>query len=168
MTTITGNWLNGYQHYMEIIDYKNFIRLNLDDFISDKKVVRFVTGFEFLEEFWSGHCIGFTEWLQLEGNENIKSISLDLNSLPDKSINQIIHAIGLNLKKGMTENDLVQYLGQPIKVEKYTEDRITYDYLVGVRDQYYLSVTMSNEEGLNYIVITNHGKSIDYLKGCGQ
>jgi hypothetical protein len=149
---------------MELIDYKNFIRLKLEDFISEKKALRLVTAFEFLEDFWTGYCIGFTQWLQLEDNENIKSISLDLNSLSEKSINQIIHAIGLKLKKGMTENDVLEYLGQPNKVKKYTEDRITYEYLVGIKDQYYLSVTISNERGLNYIVITNHAKTISDLK----
>jgi hypothetical protein len=153
---------------MELIDYKNFIRLKLDDFISEKEAVRFVTAFEFLDDLWTGLSIGFTEWLQLEGNENIKSISLDLTSLPEKSINQIIHKIGLNLKKGMTANDVLQNLGKANKVKKYTEDRISYEYLIGIKDQYYLSVTISDDVGLNYIVITNHAKTINDLKVAGS
>ena len=141
---------------MDIISYENFYKLKLEDFISNKEDLETLDNWEFMNDIWQGESFGFSEWLQLSEETKEKSISLDLNDLSDASIDKISSTLKLNLTKGMTKENVVKLFGHPMNIESFVSDRLTLEYIIGSTEKYYLSLTITDEEGLTYFVLMNH------------
>ncbi len=148
---------------MDIISYNNFYKLKLEDFIPNKEDIEKLEDWEFMNAIWHGESIGFTEWLQLSEETEEKSISIDLNDLSDNAINKIMTTLKLNLTKGMTKDNVIQLFGPPKNIESFVSDRLTLDYIIGSTEKYYLSLTITDDEGLIYVVLMNHSASIHDL-----
>jgi hypothetical protein len=145
-----------------MINYTDFNKLKLGNFISDKITIQDCIDFEFMGDIWTGQKLGFTEFLNLESDPtNISSISVDLNRLSDEVVNEIASTIGLDIKKGMSEIEIYEIFGQPQKKYRFTKDRQTFDYIIGDKEYYYMSVTIHESFGLMYVVLTNHKETIN-------
>lgn len=149
---------------MDIISYRDFSDLRLKNFIANAHDIQAFGDFEFMGAVWYCERIGFTEWLQLAPGSGTKSISLDFSSLPDLSIHKILSTLRLDLQKGMTIETVVALLGEPQNIEIFVKDRVTYQYVIGSQEKYYLALTIQNKEGLTYLVIMNHLDSINTLE----
>lgn len=149
---------------MDIIKYDNFYNLKLEDFIPDKENIRILDEWEFMNAIWHGESVGFTEWVQLTGDIKEKSISLDLNDLPNTSIHKIFSALKLNVRKGMAKDDIIKLFGQPENIESYVSDRVSFEYIIGLSEKYYLSLTITDNGGLIYLVTMNHSDTIKTLE----
>lgn len=145
---------------MELINYDNFYKLKLADFVSNKEDIQEIDDWEFMNAIWYGESIGFTEWLQLKEGPKEKSISIDLNNLADSSIDKIFSTLKLNLTKGMNKENILAQFGEPKNIESFVEDRITFEYIIGFNEKYYLSLTISDDDGLTYVVLMNHKETI--------
>lgn len=118
-----------------------------------------------MEDFWFGEAHVFTEFLRLYKSPfKTKSIALELDRLNELVCKDILFELGLPLKKGMRVNEINNYLPAPIAVFDRVQDRISYEYIIGEEEQYYLSCTVLNEGGLVYIVMMNHRKTIKMLE----
>ncbi len=147
-----------------MISYDNFYKLKLEDFIVNKEEIETVSNWEFMNAIWHGESVGFTEWLQLSKEAKEKSISLDLNDLTDASIHKICSTLMLPITKGMTKEDVVKLFGMPKNVESFVSDRVTYEYIIGTTEKYYVALTIADDEGLIYLVLMNHSVSIADLE----
>ncbi len=149
---------------MDIINYNDFNNLRLKNFVSNKQDIESFEDFEFMNGSWSGQSLGFTEWLQLDEDENTKSISLDLNNLSDKSINKVLSTIKLGVTKGMSRDSIIAIFGQPNNTENFVSDRVTFEYVIGSTEKYYLSLTVHNHSGLIYLVLMNYKNAIKTIE----
>ena len=151
---------------MELINYRDFSAISLDSFVGNNVEIQNEEEFEFMNDLWAAQIIGFTEWLHLITDPRIRSISLDLSELLDEQNAQIISALGLPVKKGMSKDEVLKLFGPPDSIEKFVEDRVSYQYLLGTVEKYYLSLTIQDQEGLVFIVFTNHAESIKCLQNA--
>ncbi|MFN8359048.1 MAG: hypothetical protein U0264_03950 [Candidatus Kapaibacterium sp.] len=148
---------------MDIINYDNFYKLKLADFVSNKEDIQELEDWEFMNAIWNGESIGFTEWLQLTEGPKEKSISIDLNNLADSSIDKMFSTLKLYLTKGMSKENVLAQFGEPNNIESFVEDRVTFEYIIGSKEKYYLSLTITNDIGLMYVVLMNHKDTIKNL-----
>jgi hypothetical protein len=68
----------------------------------------------------------------------------------------------------MSKEEIFKTFGHPKNAVSYTSDRTTYEYIIGSNHKYYLSLTMANEEGLDYLVFMNHPQTITDLEQKSQ
>lgn len=149
---------------MEIIDYNSFYDLKLSDFVPDKTDIVALKKWEFMNAIWYGESVGFSTWLKRKGKTKERSISLDLNDLPTMSIDKIFSALKLNVRKGMTRDEAAEFLGPPKNTQSFVPGRASFEYIVGSTEKYYLSLTITDTEGLIYIVLMNHANSVKALE----
>ena len=137
-----------------MIAYSDFSRLRLTDFVRDADEVADLSDWEFMEHLWVGEAFGLTEWLRLaEEPDVLRSLSLDLPTLPDSTAGKVLDALDLPLHYGMTLSELVRHLGEPTDVLRFGRDRTTYEFRVGDCDVYDLSCTVHHRDGLIYLVV---------------
>jgi hypothetical protein len=137
-----------------MIAYADFSRLRLSDFVRDPDDVADLSDWEFMEHLWVGEAWGLTEWLRLaEEPDVLRSLSLDLPTLPDSFTGRVLDALDLPLHYGMSLSEIVRHLGEPTDVLRFGRDRTTYEFRVGDGDVYDLSCTVHHRDGLIYLVV---------------
>lgn len=149
---------------MEIISYNHFYTLKLADFISNMSDIEVLEDWEFMNAIWQGESLGFSEWLQLSDAQKEKSVSLDLNDLLDTSVSKICSTLKLPVIKGMTKDEIISVFGAPKNIESFVSDRVSFEYIIGTSEKYYLSLTVTDDEGLIYLVLMNHAQTIADLE----
>lgn len=150
---------------MDLINHSDFAKLRLENFISLKDDLESLTGWEFMGDHWIGEAIGFTEWLRLEVKpEETKSISINLDDFDSEELNNIFNTLKVPLKAGMSFEKIKNILGTPLNTESFVADRKSYEFIVGTKDEYYVSCTVINKTGLSYFVMMNHEKTKRELK----
>lgn len=137
-----------------MITHRELAPLRLKDFLPQTDRIEQVDGWEFLEEVWLGEVYGFTEWLRLrEDPQVLRSVSLDLADLDQEVADRILATLQLPLEYGMEPEEVDQVLGVPAGQVQPVPSRITYEYLAGDRDKYYISATIDRLDGLVYLVV---------------
>lgn len=153
------------QNKMELINHSDFAKLRLENFISSKDQLESLTGWEFMGDYWIGEAIGFTEWLRLEVKpEETKSISINLDDFDSDELSNIFKTLKIPLKAGMTSEEIKKILGTPLNTESFVADRKSFDFIVGNKDEYYVSCTVVDKIGFTYFVMMNHEKTKHELK----
>jgi hypothetical protein len=149
---------------MDLISHKEFGKLRLNQFLESNQIES-RDNWQFMEDLWFGEAHVFTEFLRLYKSPfKTKSIAISLDTLEETVYEDILFELGLPLKKGMGLDEISNHLPAPIGVFDRVQDRISYKYIIGEEEQYYLSCTVLNEGGLVYIVMMNHKKSIKALE----
>jgi hypothetical protein len=146
------------------INYDSFYKLKLSDFFADKEGIETLENWEFMDDIWFGEAIGFSEWLVLQHNIKEKSISLDLNDFSDDMLSKIASALNLNIVKGLSKDAVMKQFGHPKNTVSFVSDRVSFEYIIGSIEKYYLSLTITDDEGLIYVVLTNHTQTITKLE----
>ena len=134
-----------------MIEHKSFKKLRLHRFASD--VVE-LQGWEFMGREWIGEAIGFSEWLRPSDDpDSLGSLAIDLRDLPLEISSAMLSALGLQLRSGMTLEEVRNVLGEPVLVETFVESRKSYEFVVGAVERYSVSCTILNDGGLCYLVV---------------
>ncbi len=137
-----------------MITHRELAPLRLKDFLPQTDRIEEVDGWEFMDKVWLGEVYGFTEWLRLrEDPEVLRSVSLDLADLDQEVADRILATLQLPLEYGMELGEVNGVLGEPAEQVQPVPNRITYEYLAGDRDRYYISVTIDQRDGLVYLVV---------------
>jgi hypothetical protein len=137
-----------------MITHHELAPLRLKDFLPKSGRIEAVDGWEFMDKVWLGEVHGFTEWLRLrEDPEVLRSVSLDLADLDQEVADHILSTLQLPLEYGMELEEVHAVLGEPVGQVQSVPHRITYEYLAGNRDKYYISATIDRLDGLVYLVI---------------
>jgi hypothetical protein len=128
--------------------------LRLKDFLPQTAEIEAVDGWEFMDQVWMGEVYGFTEWLRLRDDPQVlRSVSLDLAYLDQEVADRILETLQLPLEYGMELAEVNDVLGPPAGQLPLVPERITYEYLAGDREKYYISATIDHQDGLVYLVV---------------
>ncbi len=137
-----------------MITYRELAALRLKDFLPQSNEIEQVNGWEFMDKIWIGEVYGFTEWLRLQEDPDIlRSVSLDLAYLDTDVADQIVEKLQVPLEYGLELEEVNKVLGKPVNQMLFVNNRITYEYLIGNSEKYYISATIDQEEGLVYLVV---------------
>jgi hypothetical protein len=138
---------------MAVIGYAAFGKLRLSQFLIGEMVAEETDNWEFMDQVWVGELLGFTEWLRLKSDpEVLRSISVDIATLPKRVSAAILDRLGMPLSPGMKLRDIITIFGEPTKRES-TGGRTSYHFTVGEGEPYLICCTMARENGLSYLVI---------------
>lgn len=139
---------------MELITHQQFGRLRLTDFAPATAEIFELEDWEYLDQMWIGEAIGFTEWLRpVEKPDVLGALSLDLSDLPAEMSEKVFSALQLPLSRGMTYNQVVSVLGEPIQSHQFTSGQTSYDFRCGSNWQYEIGCTIRDENGLSYVTV---------------
>jgi hypothetical protein len=137
-----------------MITHRELAPLRLKDFLPQTDRIEAVDGWEFMDKVWLGEVYGFTEWLRLrEDPEVLRSVSLDLADLDQEVADHILSTLQLPLEYGMEWEEVNGVLGAPAGQVQSVPNRVTYEYLAGNREKYYISATIDRLDGLVYLVV---------------
>jgi hypothetical protein len=64
----------------------------------------------------------------------------------------------------MSFEEIKKILGTPLNIESFVADRKSYEFIVGSKDDYYVSCTVVDKTGFTYFVMMNHEKTKHELK----
>lgn len=119
------------------------------------EVVR-LENWEFQGRTWVGEAVGFTEWLCLEDDPAVlRSLSLDLLSLPEDVGRAMLSRLELPLAQGMTMQELEGLLGRPISSAHFVAARASSRFRTAGSEAFDIDCTVSDEAGLIYVVVTS-------------
>lgn len=136
-----------------MISHSEFAKLRLARFCPGEQVAE-LTGWEFENRVWVGEAIGFSEWLRPEDDpECLQSLSIAFAEFPAQAADEVRHALDLPLKAGMTRDEVISLLGEPVKEFRFVKDRTTYEFKTPGPNSYDISCTIKHEGGLTYLVV---------------
>ena len=137
-----------------MMTHEEFGRLRFSEFVAEKRIHP-VTYFEFLDRYWLGETVGFSEWLRPQDRQDVlESLSLDMEDLATEVVERVLARIQLPVRKGMVLDELVRILGAPYETNVYADDRKSFEFRLGSPDAYDVSCTVLNDGGLTYLVVT--------------
>jgi hypothetical protein len=136
-----------------MISHDHFGTLRLARFLPGARIEK-LRDLEFMDHFWVGEAIGFSEWLRLEDEPDIlRSLAIDFGEFPNSVGEEVLRTIDLPIHGGMALEELRTILGEPYKTHQFVADRITYEFFYQEPHPYEISCTVLNEGGLVYLVI---------------
>ncbi len=134
-----------------MIDYADFRRLRLADFLAPTEIV-LLHEWEFEERLWVGEAHGFSEWLRLASTpEELGSIGLDCSAFPRAAAQEVLSRLGLPIRPEMTIEELELILGPSRSSKRFVPDRVTYKFVTTGAEPFCISCTVLNEGGLTYL-----------------
>lgn len=124
---------------------------------------------EFMDRMWIGEAVGFSEWLRPTTDpHSLGSLALG-TELPPELWDAVLARLGLLVRRGMTRAAIEAVLGPPLREERFVDDRVSLEYVLGVAEKFDVSSTIHNEEGLLYLVVmTRKGRRAALGKGRGS
>ncbi len=127
----------------------------LRDYIPNPNDLQKLADWEFLGLVWTGEALGWSECIVSDDDQKYRSLSLDLEELEDATIVNILDALKLPLKKGMSLDEIVAVYGQADKTSSFIDTQINMDYVIHQPETLFISLTVSFEVGLKYMVVSN-------------
>ena len=136
-----------------MINYQEFGTLRLASFRPDAEIVE-LDDWEYEDRLWVGEAVGFSEWLRpAEEPEILCCLSINLTEFPLTATNQVLQAIDLPVRSGMSFEELRAILGEPVKTLKFVPEQNTYEFLTAEPYPYKVSCTVPLEGGLSYLEV---------------
>jgi hypothetical protein len=89
-------------------------------------------------------------------------LEIDFRDLPPPAMAKMLGAIRLPLRPAMTLQEVEAVLGEPEHTDVFVADRKTYDFTVGSRDRYHISLTIHETDGLIHVAVIRK----DVLSKC--
>ena len=139
-----------------MIGAEAFGQLRLRHFLAREDITE-LSNWKFQGEYWVGEADGFTEFLRLESDPDVvRSIALDLAELPEPACQSIFGALGIQMTRGMSAQDVVGLLGRPSSEKQFPQakDRVTQVFRL-YEPSYEVSCTVHESKGLVYAVISS-------------
>jgi hypothetical protein len=136
-----------------MISHTRFGELRLVQFRPAAEIAR-LDNWEFMDRLWVGEAIGFSEWLRLADRpQALRSLAIDFSEFPEQAAAEVLRAIDLPVRAGMTLNRLRKVLGDPVKENRFVKDRVSYEFVFRGPPRYNVSATVLNKSGLTYLVV---------------
>lgn len=136
-----------------MISHAQFGKLRLKQFLPDHELAS-LEDWEFMDRSFIGEAWGFSEWLRWEKEPKfLRSLAIDFANFPAEAARQVLRAIELPVDVGMTLPQLHKVLGKPVEQNRYTDDRMNYDFVIEKPHSYNVSATILNDGGLTYLVV---------------
>jgi hypothetical protein len=136
-----------------MIPYSKFGRLRLSKFLKDAEIEE-LEDWEFENRIWVGEAVGFSEFLcPAENPKTLGSIAIDFAEFPEKAAKQVLEAIELPLRAGMTVDEVKGVLGEPAETLRFTAGKASYEFLTTDSEPYKVSCTVKDKGGLSYLVV---------------
>ena len=133
-----------------MISLNQFKKLRIENYFPQEEIYE-LDNWKLEQETWVGESIGFSEWLRPENNPTETFyISLDLDALPEVEVKKLLEEIGLNVDKGINEEEVISKFGKPINCFDKVKDRKTLTFTI---ENYEVSMTILNKSGLSYISV---------------
>lgn len=141
-----------------MLAFDQFARLRLRSFLPPTTVVDDLAEWEFVERRWVGEGIGFTQFLRLEEEpETLRSVSLDLEDLPDSVAQAVFTRLELPLRLGMGIAETIHRLGLPTDTVTLGSET-TMAFSVTADVPYEVSCIFDPEEGLIFVTVVTHAR----------
>lgn len=135
-----------------MISYARFGTLRLAQFLPDAEIEE-LSDWEYMDEYWIGEAVGFSEWLRLESEpETLRSLALDFADFPPDAAVAVLQTIDLPVRPGMQIPELQAALGEPVKELRFSANQTTYEFIVA-GPPYEVSCTIRNDSGLSYLTV---------------
>lgn len=80
-------------------------------------------------------------------------MAINFTDFSEKNAAQVFNALGLQLQRGMTLDELRRLFGEPVSEHRFAKDRTTYEFVIAGPPTYNASCTVLHSGGLFYIVI---------------
>jgi hypothetical protein len=140
---------------VELIPYKQFAKLRAVQFLPAGESVNECDGYEWMGGFWINEGIrGFTSISRHEDTpDEAGGLEIDFRDLPPAEVKTMLGAIQLPLRPGVSLEEVQAVLGEPERTHVFVADRKSYDFTVGSRDSYYVSVTIHETDGLMHVAV---------------
>jgi len=136
-----------------MISHARFGKLRLAQFRPDAEIAH-LGNWEFMDHFWVGEAVGFSEWLRLKKKPaTLRSLAIDFSEFPKQAAAEVMRAIELPIRRGMEIVELQKLLGKPRREERFVKDRVSYEFVVAGPPKYNLSCTVLKKGGLTYLVV---------------
>src|SRR5262245_55435204 len=136
-----------------MIPYEQFGKLRLKQFLPSRRLAQ-LTNWEFMDRIWVGDALGFSEWLRLEDSPDAtRSLAIDFTEFPRKASDKALATIGLPVRPGMNLQELRGLLGEPVREYRFTDDRLSYEFIVQGPPRYNVRCTVLHDGGLTYLVV---------------
>ena len=136
-----------------MISHADFGNLRLAQYRHDAEIAE-LDNWEFMDHMWIGEAVGFSEWLRpAEEPDVLRSLAIDFTEFPETAAIQVLGAIGLSVRAGMSFEELRKLLGEPVNEHRFVKDRVSYEFVVAGPPVYNLSCTVLSDGGLTYLVV---------------
>lgn len=149
----------------EMIPYSDFAALRFVEFTrAEPSLVVYEHGnWIFMGRTWIGEGLGaFSDFLRPEERpDEVGAITLDLQNLPLSVQESIFSRLHLPIRMHETKSALINQLGLPRQTNRYVEDRLSLDFLVGKRWRYLVTCTVHEEHGLLFVVVMRQDMLVD-------
>jgi hypothetical protein len=134
-----------------MIPHVKFGQLRLKQFLPNAEIAE-LEDWEYEERVWVGEAVGFSEWLRpVEDPEILGSLSINFKEFPERAADQVLKAIELPLKRGMTADNLKAVLGEPVETLRFVPGKVTYGFMTP--EPYKVSCTVEDEGGLIFLEV---------------
>ena len=131
-----------------MIEHDEFQKLRLGHFFPSDRVVE-LENWEFDNRLWIGDAIQFSEWLRPAYRPNkTEYISLDFAGLPRSETDVVVSTLGMEIRAGMSFEEIAEIFGIPENRSSFTDDRVTLNYKINAAEPYRLSFTLLHDGGL--------------------
>jgi len=154
----------------ELIPYHEFGALTLTRFLGGHPAlaaqVTALEDWEYMGHMWVGEGAGaFTDFLRLASRPGeLGAMTLDFPSLPRPFSEDILDALRLPVRPGMSQNDITLLLGEPERRQRFVADRESLEFTIGQRWPYHVDCTVHEAEGLIYLAVIRK----DILERCSS
>jgi len=137
---------------MNLITYEQLAKLRLRDFVPDPDSVDENDDWEWMDLLWHNESVGFTNFCRHEDTpDETGGVEISFAELPAPINRRMLSELGLPLRPGMSSEEVLTALGEPVETYKFVRDRISYDFEVGPAKEYSVSCTVKDDEGLIHV-----------------
>ncbi|MDF2178339.1 hypothetical protein P2G88_08755 [Aliiglaciecola sp. CAU 1673] len=136
-----------------MLPHKHFFSLRLAQFLAPETIETF-DSWRFMGRDWLGEAFGATEFLRSKKHpDELRLIALDMVELPLHKVDEILGRLGLALRPGMDEQEIIALFGSPQKVHDFLPYRETLDYHISNPEPYQMSLTLIKDQGLSSLLL---------------
>jgi hypothetical protein len=124
---------------MDLLPYREFARLRLNQFPSGGNEVCEDDGTEWMEGLWITEYLGPNACVIARSRETPKesgAMKVDFQYAPTETADKMLSTIRLPLKPRMTPQDVESLVGKSDRSYSYDEERKSFDFTVGSKEKY--------------------------------
>ena len=139
---------------MKLISYDQFARLRLRDFVADPAGIAESSHWEWMGSLWHNEGIGFTSFSRhVTTPDQTGGLEISFPELSAEASLRLLAAVGLPVQPGMSHEEVLSLLGEPVETHQFVPGRCSYDFVTGSSEPYLVGCTVDDRQGLTYVTI---------------